>query len=215
MARWKHYRYTNSSSPLSNGRSRLACLLVFWQFWLFNGIQLNPHYLRYDEFKPSPHHRAPSHRWRPRGLAQRSPLTTPLPGEQPKCFHAWRFPPTLRDQIPSADGIGSVSAGPTSASHREAPLAVAAGLDAQHLETIHGIVEGDALDRARQHLGGLRAGLGRIAGRRGCQGGSGLWAHLCRFSLAGGAGCATRRPNSLLPIGQRGPVWPRLITPLR
>ena len=41
-------------------------------------------------------------------------------------------------------------------------LAVAAGLDAQHAEAVLGVMEGDALDRYRQHLGGLRAGLGRI-----------------------------------------------------
>ena len=59
-------------------------------------------------------------------------------------------------------------------------LAVAAGLDAQHAEAVLGVMEGDALDRSRQHLGGLRAGLGRIGERRGCHDRAFQWAHACR-----------------------------------
>ena len=59
-------------------------------------------------------------------------------------------------------------------------LAVAAGLDAQHAEAVLGVMEGDALDRSRQHLGGLRAGLGRIGQRRGCHDRAFQWAHVCR-----------------------------------
>ena len=59
-------------------------------------------------------------------------------------------------------------------------IAVAAGLDAQHAEAVLGVVENDALDRSRQHLGGLRAGLGRIGQRRGCHDRAFQWAHACR-----------------------------------
>ncbi len=50
--------------------------------------------------------------------------------------------------------------------HDRDQVAMAAGLDAQHAEAVLGVMEGDALDRAREHLGGLGAGLGLIGWRR-------------------------------------------------
>jgi hypothetical protein len=47
---------------------------------------------------------------------------------------------------------------------------VAAGLDAQHAEPIAGVMEGDPLDRAGQHLGGLAGSAGRAFTRRGHHG---------------------------------------------
>ncbi|WP_233830874.1 hypothetical protein [Synechococcus sp. SynAce01] len=46
--------------------------------------------------------------------------------------------------------------------HHRHQVSMTAGLDAQHAEAVLGVVERDALDRSRQHLGGLRAGLGLI-----------------------------------------------------
>ena len=66
----------------------------------------------------------------------------------------------------TADGHPFAGADLGGVPHHRHQVAVAAGLDAQHAEAVLGVVEGDALNRARQHLGGLRAGLCRIAGRR-------------------------------------------------
>ena len=78
---------------------------------------------------------------------------------------------------------------------------MAAGLDAQYAEAVLGVVKGDTLDRARQHLGGLRAGLGRIVGSRVWQGMKGLWSHLCRGQAA--STLPPQHPNGFLRDGSQ------------
>ena len=48
--------------------------------------------------------------------------------------------------------------------HHRHQVPVAAGLDAQYAEAVAGVVEGDPLDRAGQHLGGLGCGVRHPAG---------------------------------------------------
>ena len=49
--------------------------------------------------------------------------------------------------------------------HHSHQFAVAAGLDAQHAEAVVGVMEGDPLDRAGQHFGGLGGGGVGVVGR--------------------------------------------------
>ena len=59
----------------------------------------------------------------------------------------------------ATDGDKFAGADLSRVAHHRHQLAVVAGLDAQHAEAALGAVEFDALNRARQHFGGL-LGLG-------------------------------------------------------
>jgi len=62
-----------------------------------------------------------------------------------------------------ASKLGRPVAALGGATHHRYQVAVALGLDAQHAEAALGVVEGDALDRAGQHLDGWLA-VRRIPG---------------------------------------------------